>query len=123
VLLRGDERLFWDRTLGYQSGRGSPFSLWGLWDLPHSAQVGWQVAAIALALVVAFFPRVRDVRVVSALAAAVMIAFELGITHWFYLYLVWFFPLVMVALTAPSGTAARSPRPVVASRTPVPARP
>ena len=24
---------FWDRTLGFQSGRGSPFSIWGLWGL------------------------------------------------------------------------------------------
>ena len=25
---------FWDRTLGFQSDRGSPFSVWGLYDLP-----------------------------------------------------------------------------------------
>ena len=31
-------------------------------------------------------------------AAAILIALQLGITHWFYLYIVWFFPLVMVAL-------------------------
>ena len=35
---------------------------------------------------------------VAALGAAVLIALQLGITHWFYLYIVWFFPLVMVAL-------------------------
>ena len=27
-----------------------------------------------------------------------LIALQLGVTHWFYLYIVWFFPLVMVAL-------------------------
>jgi hypothetical protein len=116
VLLRGDLRLFWDRTLGYQSDRGSPFSLWGLWDIPHPWQVGWQVAAVALAVLVAFVPRRRDVRAVAALCAAVMIAFELGVTHWFYLYLVWFFPLVMVVLFTP-------PAPPVATPTPAPEQP
>ena len=27
-----------------------------------------------------------------------LIALQLGITHWFYLYIPWFFPLVLVAL-------------------------
>ena len=27
-----------------------------------------------------------------------MIAVQLGIEHWFYLYIPWFFPLVMLAL-------------------------
>jgi FtsH-binding integral membrane protein len=35
---------------------------------------------------------------VSALAAAVTIAVQLELTHWFYLYIVWFFPLVMVTV-------------------------
>jgi NADH:ubiquinone oxidoreductase subunit 5 (subunit L)/multisubunit Na+/H+ antiporter MnhA subunit len=34
----------------------------------------------------------------AALAAAVVIALQLGVTHWFYLYIVWFLPLVLVAL-------------------------
>ena len=57
-----------------------------------------QGAAVGLALSVAFVPRRRDVVMVAALGAAVLIALQLGITHWFYLYIVWFFPLVMVAL-------------------------
>jgi fatty acid desaturase len=58
--------------------------------------------------VVAFVPRRRTVVEVAALAAAVMIAFEIGLTHWFYLYIVWFFPLVIVALALshpPESTA------------------
>ena len=51
-----------------------------------------------LALIVAFVPRRRDVVTVAALGAAVLIALQLGVTHWFYLYIVWFFPLVMVAV-------------------------
>jgi hypothetical protein len=57
-----------------------------------------QGAAVGLALIVAFVPRRRDVVTVAALGAAVLIALQLGVTHWFYLYIVWFFPLVMVAV-------------------------
>ena len=35
---------------------------------------------------------------VAALAAAVLIAVQLGATHWFYFYVVWFLPLVLAAL-------------------------
>ena len=58
-----------------------------------------QGAAAGLALIVAFVPRRRDVvdrR--RARAPPSLIALQLGVTHWFYLYIVWFFPLVMVAL-------------------------
>ena len=34
----------------------------------------------------------------AAGSAAVVIATQLGIEHWFYLYIPWFFPLVMVSL-------------------------
>ena len=45
---------------------------------------------------------------VAALGAAVLIALQLGVTHWFYLYLVWFLPLVLVALLARHAAPARS---------------
>jgi hypothetical protein len=37
---------------------------------------------------------------IAALAAAVLIAFQIAADHWFYLYVVWFAPLVFVALFA-----------------------
>jgi hypothetical protein len=37
---------------------------------------------------------------VSALAAAVTIAVQLPALHWFYLYIVWFLPLVLIAVFA-----------------------
>jgi hypothetical protein len=37
----------------------------------------------------------------AALTGAVLIGFELVLTHWFYLYLPWFFPFVALALVAP----------------------
>jgi hypothetical protein len=93
----------WERTLGFQSGRDSPFSIWGGHDaLQRVAQAG----AIALAVAVAFVPRRRDLVSLAALSAAVLIALQLALDHWFYLYLPWFAPLVWVALLAPYGEGA-----------------
>ena len=49
---------FYDRTLGFQADRGSPFSVWGLYDLPGRTVA--LAAALVLAVVVAFVPRRRD---------------------------------------------------------------
>ena len=53
---------------------------------------------MALAIAAAFVPRRRTIVEVGALGAAILIAFQLGLTHWFYLYIPWFFPFVIVAL-------------------------
>jgi hypothetical protein len=89
---------FYDRTIAFQADRGSPFSVWGLYDLPGREVV--LGAALVLAVVVAFVPRRRDPVTVAALGAAVLIALQLALEHWFYLYLVWFLPLSFVALLA-----------------------
>ena len=98
VLAGGNFHAFWRDTIAYQSGRGSPFSVWGLWGGLSIEQHLVQGAAVALGIAVAFVPRRRGVIEVAALGAAVLIALQLGITHWFYLYIPWFFPLVIVAL-------------------------
>ena len=43
----------------------------------------------------------------AALSAAILIALQLGVTHWFYLYIPWFFPLVMIALLGRLGPPVR----------------
>jgi hypothetical protein len=91
---------FWDRTIGNQAGRDSPFSVWG-----QSPSLGWlhtavKAGVVALALLVAFRPRRRDPVTIAALGAAVLIALQLTIDHWFYLYLPWFLPFMFVALLA-----------------------
>jgi hypothetical protein len=91
-------RSFYDHTVSYQAQRGSPFSVWGLYGGLAEVQLAVQVAAVAFALGAALLPRRPDVVGLAALGAAVLIALQLGVTHWFYLYLVWFFPLVMLAL-------------------------
>ena len=101
-------RTFWDRTLGFQVGRDSPFSLWG-WGQYHAAgipdlgsiQPVLVVLAVALALLVAFVPRRKGPVELAALTAAVLVAFQLTLTHWFYLYLPWLFPFVMLWLLLP----------------------
>ena len=114
----------YERTLAYQSSRGSPFSVWGLYGLQRLEPVV-EVAAVVLALVLALVPRRPDVVGLAAACAAVIIAEQLGIEHWFYLYIPWFFGLVIVALfgrlsdpldPAPvaASAPARSSLPVVA---------
>ncbi len=100
VLLDGNFHAFWRDTISYQSNRGSPFSVWGLWGGIGFVQRLVQGAAAALAIIVAAFPRRRGIVEVSALGAAVLIALQLGISHWFYLYIPWFVPLVLIALLA-----------------------
>jgi hypothetical protein len=92
-----------DRTLGFQAGRDSPFSIWGGHDVLQAVS---QIGAVALALVVAVLPRRRDLVSLAALAAAVLIALQLTTDHWFYLYLVWFAPLVWIAILAPYEAGA-----------------
>ena len=72
-----------------------------------------KVAAVGLALLVAFVPRRAGNRQVAALGAAVLIALQLPVNHWFYLYVVWFLPFVLVA----SFGAIRPPAPAAGEST------
>jgi Glycosyltransferase family 87 len=89
--------LIFRRTISYQADRGSPFSLWGLYGW-HSAQTVVQLGALALALGLAVVRRREDLVGLAAACAAVLVAVQLGVDHWFYLYLPWFFAPALVAL-------------------------
>ena len=91
-------RTIFQRTLEYQASRGSPFSVWGLYGGLHGVQTAVQVVAVVLALALAVIPRRPDVVGLAAACAAIVIATQLGVEHWFYLYIPWFFGLVMIAL-------------------------
>jgi hypothetical protein len=101
-------RTFWERTLGFQLGRDSPFSLWG-WGQYHAegipdfgfVQPAVAVLAIVLALLVAVIPRRKGPIELAALTTAVLVAFQLALTHWFYLYLPWVLPFVLLWLLVP----------------------
>ena len=92
----------WERTLGFQAGRSSPFSLWGSYGWAEPLQPVAVAATVILAVAVAFVPRRRDLHTLCALAAAVLIALQLALGYWFYLYLVWFVAPLWAALSAPS---------------------
>jgi hypothetical protein len=109
LLAHNSLRSFWDASIAFQAERGSPFSVWGLYEGAwiDAVQLGVQVVAVAGAVVLAFVPRRRDVVGLSALSAAILIALQLGVTHWFYLYIPWFFGLVMIALLGRHGPPVR----------------
>jgi hypothetical protein len=117
--LRDAVRTFWDRTVAFQFDRDSPFSIWdwgqyharGIPDLA-SAQTVVQVCTIALAGIAAVVPRRKGPLELAALTASLLLAFELSLTHWFYLYLPWVLPFVLLALFLP-----REPHPDEAAST------
>jgi hypothetical protein len=109
----GGVREFYDHTLGYQAARSSPFSVWGQAPSIHFLQPVERVGVAVLAVVVALWPRRKNAAQIAALAATVVIAVQLGATHWFYFYVVWFLPLVLAASFGaqrmPSARPATSP--------------
>ena len=107
---------FWRRTLSWQLRRESPFSIWdwrqyhaGLPDL-HILQRVLEGALIVGAVAAYFLPRRKSPLQLAALTAALLLGFELVLTHWFYLYLPWFFPFAAFAVLAPAPDPATVPR-------------
>jgi hypothetical protein len=102
-------KVFYDRTIGAQTGRSSPFSIWGQAEWLEPLRVAILAGTGALALALAFVPRRKSLLQVAALSAALMIAVQLTLHHWFYLYIVWFFPLMLVALALLERTPEPDP--------------
>jgi hypothetical protein len=110
-------RVFWDRTLGWQLTRESPFSIWD-WGQYHAEGIPDLrllqlplIAGVAVgAVAAAFYPRRRSPLQLAALTAALLVGFELVLTHWSYLYLPWFFPFAAFAVLAPSRADETSVR-------------
>jgi hypothetical protein len=117
----GGLRVMYDQTIGFQFGRESPFSIWGQNPGLDPLLAVVKIAVIALAIAVAFVPRRRDVLQVAALGAAVLLATQFVAVHWFFLYIVWFTPFLLVALFGEYSTA-RKPEPEPVSE-PVPVPP
>jgi hypothetical protein len=103
-------RVFWDRTIAWQVGRASPFSLWdwrqyharGLPDLRIVQRV-LQGALVLGAIAFAWFPRRKSPLQLAALTAALLAGFELVQTYWLYTYIPWFFPFAAIAAFAPAA--------------------
>jgi len=106
---------FFDSTLGYQllqRGGGVQFSIWT--SMPHVAIAARPVLAAALVLVALspmWRPPARDARQDAALAAALLIGAQLLLGYWFYNYLTWCYPLLIIAIihARPGHEAADTP--------------
>jgi len=98
----------YDRTLGYQVDRSSPFSLWGQAPSLDVLQDVVRIAAIGVALAVAFIPRTKSAIQIAALAVAVIVAVQAGATHWFYFYVIWFLPAFLSAAFGEQREISRS---------------
>ena len=116
----GAAQEFWKRTVSWQIRRDSPFSIWD-WrqyhaGLPDLHVLQWVLEGVlAVGAVAAYFlPRRKSPLQLAALTAALLLGFQLVLTHWFYLYLPWFFPFAAFAVLAPM--ARREPVPVSETR-------
>ena len=99
---------FYDRTIRSQVERDSPFSIWGQVDLGFlrtAVEAGVVIGAITLA----FVPKRRSLVQVAALSAALIIAVELTLVHWFYLYIPWFLGAMLAATVARPRSAEPPP--------------
>ena len=109
-------RVFWDRTFGWQVGRDSPFSIWG-WGQYHAAGIPdlgvvqqILIGLLAVGAVACYFvPQRKTPLQLAALTAALLIGFELTLTHWFYLYIPWFFPFAAFVVLAPRRQRQAAP--------------
>jgi hypothetical protein len=136
VLLDGNPahalHVFWDRTISIQVHRSSPFSIWdwgqyhaaGVPDL-HLLQKVLQALLVVGALAVVLVPRQKSPLQLAALTAALLIGFQIVLTHWSLLYITWFFPFAALALFTGSSLSTEPERGDAAagSAKPVPRRP
>ncbi len=90
---------FYDRTIASQAGRDSPFSIWGQAPALEPIRIALLALLGVLSLALAFVPRQKSLAQVAALSAALLILLQLTLHHWFYLYIVWSYPLLLLALS------------------------
>lgn len=119
-------KTFYDRTIASQAGRSSPFSIWGQAPSLEPIRIALLALTGTLSVLFAFLPRRKSLLQLSALAAALLLLLQLTLHHWFYLYIVWWFPLFLLAIAAlepgspprraldggaPASRSARAPSP------------
>ncbi len=90
----------YDRTIAYQADRDSPFSIWGQVSSLQPLRTAILMAVGLFSVSLAFWPRRKSLTQVAALGAALLIGLQLTAEHWFYLYIVWFYPLLLVAMAS-----------------------
>jgi len=114
LLPDGGFREFYDRTFGYQASRGSPFSIWGLEPALGGLQDVARIFPVLLGILLFFLPRRRTALQAAALGAALLIATQVGSTHWFYFFVIWWTPYVLInAFATQERITGRDPAPDV----------
>jgi hypothetical protein len=93
-------KTFYDRTIASQAGRSSPFSIWGQAPSLEPIRIALLAVTGALAAALAFVPKRKNLVQLASLSAALLILLQLTLHHWFYLYIVWWFPLLLIAICA-----------------------
>jgi hypothetical protein len=108
---------FLSRSFGYQSQRTPGFSIWALYE-DSFHQPPWIVGVakvvhglllaltLGLALTLPRLPRRQDLIGLAAVSATVLIALQICDGYYSFSYLLWFVPLVLVALSCESGAPA-----------------
>jgi hypothetical protein len=114
-------KTFYERTFEFQADRNSPFSIWGQVEALEPLRTALIGATGVLAVFLAFRPREKSLVQVAALSAALIIAISFTMKHWFYLYIDWFYPLLLVALAALPAVREEA-KPTPAAPEPSPAR-
>ena len=109
----GGVRELWDRTIGWQLQRDSIFSVWGQYE----SLTPFRPVAIAFVAVLAIYGGVAAHRMnrlqIVAFTVALIAAFELSLAHWLPSYIIWFAPLFLVTILAPSIGAHESSSPAI----------
>ena len=106
-------RVFWDRTLRVAARPRVAVLALGLGAVPRAGipdlhVVQWVLEGCSSLGAVALVLRARGAKSplqLAALTGALLIGFELVLTHWFYLYIPWFFPFAAIAVLAPGAAA------------------
>jgi hypothetical protein len=101
----------WERTIQSQLDRTSPFSIWGQVTWLQPLQTLLMIGTVAFASALALIPRKRTLVQISALSAAVIIATQITLEHWFYLYIAWFFGALIAAIAADTAEDEEIPEP------------
>lgn len=89
----------WERTIETQLEREAPFSIWGQVPSLQPLQTLWMLAVTGFAASLVLIPRHRTLAQVAALATAVIIAVQISLEYWFYLYIPWFSGTLFAAIS------------------------
>ena len=100
----------WDHTIGFQLTRIDVFSIWALHPALAPVKLAVEAFAVILAVAVAFRPPARGRRPGRCARRRGDDRHPVAGTPLVLLYIIWFFPLVLVAVLATDGPAVAKAR-------------